>query len=132
MHLFRCDFPSCLESAEIRHADPFCVKKCPCVFFFQQAGKQGFKHVHESPSNSLFAFHRHQHYIVHVFVGQTRTISLLYLILYAESAFTRNAAHWNGKCSICQLRKILERPLYSRSWQPCRCAQSSCCHVHGA
>ena len=31
------------------------VKKCPCVFF-QQAGKQGFKHIHESPSNSLFAF----------------------------------------------------------------------------
>ena len=39
----------------IWHADSFCVKKCPC-FFSPQAGKQGFKHVDESPSNLLFAF----------------------------------------------------------------------------
>ena len=31
--LFRSDFPSSLESAEIWHVYYFCVKKCPCVFF---------------------------------------------------------------------------------------------------
>ena len=34
MCLFWFDFSSCSESAEIWHADSFCVKKCPCVFFF--------------------------------------------------------------------------------------------------
>ena len=32
-YLFRCNFLSCSESTEIWHADSFCVKKCPCVFF---------------------------------------------------------------------------------------------------
>ena len=36
-NVFCCDFSSCSESTEISHAD------------FPQAGKQGFKHVHESP-----------------------------------------------------------------------------------
>ena len=48
MWLFCSDFSSCLESAEIWHADSFSVKKCSCVFF-PQVGKQGFKHVLESP-----------------------------------------------------------------------------------
>ena len=46
-------FFKCLESAEIWHANSFCVQKCPCVFlfflFFPQARKQGFKHILESP-----------------------------------------------------------------------------------
>ena len=59
--LFRSDFPSWSESAEIWHVYSFCVKRCPC--FFPQAGKQGFKHILESspppppplqsPSNSV-------------------------------------------------------------------------------
>ena len=35
-YLFRCDFSSCSESAEIWHADSFCVKKCSCGFFSRQ------------------------------------------------------------------------------------------------
>ena len=45
---FPSDFPSCSESAEIWHVNSFCVKKCPCFFFFPQAGKQGLKHILES------------------------------------------------------------------------------------
>ena len=37
MWLFRSDFPSCSESAEIWHVYSFCVKKCPC--FFQECRK---------------------------------------------------------------------------------------------
>ena len=47
MYLFHCDFSSCLESTENWYADSFCVKKRP--LFIPQAGKQGFKHVLESP-----------------------------------------------------------------------------------
>ena len=41
MYPFWFDFSSCSESAEIWHADSFCVKKCPCVFFFKKAEKYG-------------------------------------------------------------------------------------------
>ena len=34
--LFRSDFPSCSESAELWHVYSLCVKKCPCGFFFQE------------------------------------------------------------------------------------------------
>ena len=34
--LFRSDFPSCSESAEIWHADSFSVKKCHCIFFHKR------------------------------------------------------------------------------------------------
>ena len=39
MYLFRCDFSSCSESAEIWHADSFCVKKCPCLFFHKRGNE---------------------------------------------------------------------------------------------
>ena len=53
--LFRSDFPSCSESAEIWHVYSFCAEKCPCLFF-PQAGKQGFKHsLESSPPPHLLA-----------------------------------------------------------------------------
>ena len=39
MWLFRSDFPSCSESAEIWHADSFFVKKWPCIFFHKRRNK---------------------------------------------------------------------------------------------
>ena len=50
MWLFRSDFSRCSGSAESWHVYCFCDKKYPCVaFFYTQTGKQGFKHVLESP-----------------------------------------------------------------------------------
>ena len=50
-YLFCCDFSSCSESAEIWHAYSFCVKKCPCGFFFKKAEKYGphYTKIHPSP-----------------------------------------------------------------------------------
>ena len=42
------DFPSCSESAEIAHLDSFCVKKCPCSFFFQE-GRKIWTKLHATP-----------------------------------------------------------------------------------
>ena len=36
MYLFRCNFSCCSESTEIRHANSFCVEKCPCIFSSRQ------------------------------------------------------------------------------------------------
>ena len=51
MYLFRCNFSSCSESAEIWHADSFYVKKCPCVFFHKRENKASntFLKVHPPP-----------------------------------------------------------------------------------
>ena len=49
MYLFHRDFSSCLESAEIWHADSFCVKKCPWVSFFHKRGNEA--------SNTLLKVH---------------------------------------------------------------------------
>ena len=46
--LFRSDFPSCSESPEIWHVYSFCVKKCPCGFFFSRMQK----HLDKFVSNS--------------------------------------------------------------------------------
>ena len=45
MYGFRGDSSSCLESAEIRHADSSDVKKCPGPVLFFPKRRQGFKHV---------------------------------------------------------------------------------------
>ena len=44
-HMYRlhCDFASCSESTEIRHANSFYVKNCPGPYFFPQARRQGDK-----------------------------------------------------------------------------------------
>ena len=51
-YLFRCDFSSCSESTEIWHADSFCVKKCPCVFFNKRGNEASnmLLKVHTTPS----------------------------------------------------------------------------------
>ena len=46
--LFRSDFPSCSESAEIWHVYSFCVKKCPW-FFFKNAETYGQNCVKFNP-----------------------------------------------------------------------------------
>ena len=47
VYRLRCKFLSSSESTEVRHADSYVIN-CPRTFFLQ-AGKQGFKDVHEPP-----------------------------------------------------------------------------------
>ena len=49
MYLFRCDFSSCSGSAEIGHANSFCVKKCPCVFCLHKWGNEASNTLLEAP-----------------------------------------------------------------------------------
>ena len=48
MWLFRSDFPSCSESADIWHVHSLCVEKCP-GFFFKNAEKYGQNCVKFNP-----------------------------------------------------------------------------------
>ena len=81
--LFRSDFPSCSELAEIWHVYSFCVEKCPCGFVFKNAeayGQNCVKINPPPPPPSLFVSKQRR---ISIFEGQN-TVHVSFTLLEGD------------------------------------------------
>ena len=81
--LFRSDFSSCSEPAEIWHVYSFCVKKCPCVFFFKNAETSGQNCVKFNPPPPPLPLSVSKQHRISIFEGQ-KTVHVSFMLMEGD------------------------------------------------